>query len=489
MQSRLAGHLRDSVGIIGLNVTELIAASFMSSYFLVYLTDYAGLGSLGAALAPIILVVGRIFDIVNDPLQGWVIDSAPAVRFGKYRMFSLLSIILTSTATLFFFSIPDVIKTSQVLLFVWILLFYLMSSVGTSLFAGGPLLQTLTTDSRRRSRLVTGQQLLSIGMGILISFFMMLVNRLNLSVGNLGRSFSLTVIGFIALGMLISLPSLLLVREKHSSASSTARKMSRRDIVDIFRLNKAFTINFVSQACRGLAFSLLIATMAYYSKWAYCVDPATGVIDIARLGQITLVSGMASLLPMLLSALVSPPVVRWLGSSIRMINLSNLAMLITGVAMFILQIAGILQRNFIMFLVFMALLMFSHGLNAVPSRMIGLECIDYNQYRTGKSMAGMINALNKLLGRITTALSTLAAGAVLAGVGYKVDAISGNYAGDVSRLPELLNWIVIISALVPAFFSGISILINRSYPINADIRKAMAASLLSSAEIVADIRK
>jgi len=490
MQARPAGHLRDNVGIIGINFTELIAATFMSSYFLVFLTDYADLGSLGAALAPIILVVGRIFDIVNDPLQGWVIDSAPAVRFGKYRLFSLISIILSTTATLFFFSIPQAIKTSQVLLFIWILLFYLMSSVGSSLFAGGPLLQTLTTDSRRRSRLVTAQQLLSIGMGILISFFMMIVNRLNLSVGNLGRSFSLTVIGFLLIGLLISLPSLLMVREKAGATGSATKKMSYRNIIDIFRLNKAFTVNFISQACRGLAFSLLIATMAYYSKWAYCVDPATGVIDIARLGQITLISGMASLLPMLLSALVSPPMVRWLGSSIRMINLSNLAMLLSGIAMFILQITGILQKSFILFLVLMALLMFSHGLNAVPSRMIGLECIDYNQYRTGKSMAGMINALSKLLGRITTALSTLAAGAVLASVGYKVDAVSGNYAGDLSRLPDLLNWIVIASALVPAVFSGLSILINRYYPIDANIRKAMAAALLTApSETAADIQK
>jgi Na+/melibiose symporter-like transporter len=164
--------------------------------------------------------------------------------------------------------------------------------------------------------------------------------------------------------------------------------------------------------------------------------------------------------------------VRWLGSSIRMINLSNMAMVLSGGAMFILQMSDILQRNFILFLVLLALLMFSHGLNAVPSRMIGLECIDYNLFKTGKSMAGMINALSKLLGRITTALSTLAAGAVLAGVGYKVDAVSGNYAGDLGRLPELLNWIIVASGLVPAIFSGISILINRYYPIDADIRRS-----------------
>ena len=478
MNASRTRNLRDSIGIVGMNVSETIAMSFMTSYFLVYLTDYAGLGSLGSALAPAVLIIGRIFDVINDPLQGWVIDSARPVRFGKYRFFSLVSMILATVATIFFFSIPDGIKTNRILLFIWILLFYLISSVGSSLFAGGPLLQTLTTDSRRRSRLVTGQQLLAIGLGIVISFFMMIVNRVNQSVGNLGRAFSITVIGFVAAAALISVPSLLLIREKNSRSAKTADKVNRQDILDIFRVNKAFTVNFLSQAFRGLSFSLLIATMAYYSKWAYCTDPATGTFDAARLGTVTLLSGMASLLPMLLSALISPALVRRLGSGIRVINLSNLLTLVGGSVMFLLQITRVLQNSLGVFMVLMAVMMFAHGLNAVPSRMISLECIDYNLYRTGKSMAGMINALGKLLNRINTALSTLVASAVLAGVGYSVDAVTGNYAGNLDGLQTLLNWIVVVSALVPALFSGISILINRKYPIDGQVRQAMAADLL-----------
>ncbi len=461
-----------SIGLTGMTVAETITAAFMSGLFLVYLTDYAGLGLLGAAVAPVILVVGRVIDFIIDPMIGWTIDSAKPHRFGKYRLFSLLSMLIASLAVIFLFSIPEAIKGSQALLFVWVLLFYVLYSSGSSLFTVGPLIQTITRDTGRRSRLATYHRIVSVGLGIVFSFFMLLVNRVNLSIDNFGRSFSMMTITFTAGALLISLLSLLLVKED-CDMNVKKSKIEIRDILDIFRKNNAFTICFASSAFRGLVFTLMTATATYYTKWAYCADPMTGAFDAARLGRVMVLNGVAMLGPMLLATVISPTLITRLGSSIRVINVSNTITASGGLVMFSLQIAGILPLHYELFLALLSVMVFGTGLNFVPSQTIALECIDYNIFKTGKSMAGMINALRRLLRKAQLALSTLAVGLLLAGIGYNVDSATGGYIGDLARLPAMLNGFMLISAGFPAIFSILSILINRFYPITDEIKKAM----------------
>ncbi len=461
-----------SVGLTGMTVAETITAAFMAGLFLMYLTDYADLGLLGASIAPVILVVGRVIDFITDPMIGWTIDSTKPHRFGKYRLFSLLSILLASLAVIFLFSIPEAIKGSQVLLFIWVLLFYVLYSSGSSLFTVGPLIQTITRDTARRSRLATYQRIVSVGLGILFSFFMLLVNRLNLSINDFGQSFTTMTIVFTVGALAISLICLTLVKEG-GDLNLGKPKIEIRDILNIFRKNKAFTINFASSAFRGLVFTLLTATATYYSKWAYCADPLSGTFDAAKLGRVMVMNGAATLGPMLLATVVSPLLIARLGSSIRVINVSNTITAAGGLVMFSLQITGILPQNYWIFVVLLAVMVFGTGLNFVPSQTIALECIDYNIYKTGKSMAGMINALGRLLGKAQLALSTLAVGLLLAGIGYNVDSASGSYVGDLTRIPAMLNGFMLISALLPAIFSVLSTLINRSYPMTSEINKSM----------------
>lgn len=57
------------------------ATSFMTSMFMLYLTDYSGIGAMAAALGTVLLLIGRIVDAVDDPLQGWIMDNT---KPGKY---------------------------------------------------------------------------------------------------------------------------------------------------------------------------------------------------------------------------------------------------------------------------------------------------------------------------------------------------------------------------------------------------------------------
>ena len=64
--------LRDCFGATALSTVNGLCTVFMSSMFMQYMTDYAGLGAMGATLATSLLLFARIFDAVDDPIQGFL---------------------------------------------------------------------------------------------------------------------------------------------------------------------------------------------------------------------------------------------------------------------------------------------------------------------------------------------------------------------------------------------------------------------------------
>jgi len=60
---------------------------------------------------------------------------------------------------------------------------------------------------------------------------------------------------------------------------------------------------------------------------------------------------------------------------------------------------------------------------------------------------------------------------VLIAIGYQVDSVTGNYIGDLAKMPTMLTWMIVIIGLVPAILAVIGILIIRRYPIDQNMRQ------------------
>lgn len=142
-------------GLALMSFTNQGAMAFMSMLFMLYLTDYAGIGTMGATLGTVLLLAGRIFDAVDDPLQGWIMDRAKPGKLGKYKPFVILSIILTTLSIVCLYSLPAGISDKPVLVVIWVSVFYLLFDIGTSFFAENPLKQSLTTDPAIRAKHVS----------------------------------------------------------------------------------------------------------------------------------------------------------------------------------------------------------------------------------------------------------------------------------------------------------------------------------------------
>lgn len=476
--------LKTAFGLTGMGTMGIVASSFMSSYFMLYLTDYAGLGLVGASIAPIILAIGRIVDAVNDPLQGWIIDASPHMKFGKYRFFILLSIIISAVSISFLYSIPGIIKTSVVLLFVWVLFFYLLYDIGAGFGNGFPLIQTMNADDVRRSKFMLYQRILAVFVGAVFSALIIFVNAIDAHINNFGKSFSYATVIFMALSAIVSVPCLLMV--KQGDAATNTKDAGKihffKDLLGIFKQNKAFVVHFFGVLIRNFVFTFMTATTIYYTKWAYSADLATGEVDNNFFGIISLASTMVSLVPMLISTIVSPYALKKIGSNVKLLNLANWITIAAGVLMFILQILGILQMHFILYVAAMSILTFGNGLCFVPTQTMWLECIDINEKLTGKPMGGTIGALSGFIGKLQAAASAILVGWILSFIGYEVDSATGNYLGNLDKIPSMLNWFVAVCALLPAICAIITIFIYKKYPLQAARRSGPSQPCENSQE-------
>ena len=53
------------LGTTLMGLTDGLVNGLMTSFFMIYLTDYAGLGAFGAVVGGTILVLARVFDVIS----------------------------------------------------------------------------------------------------------------------------------------------------------------------------------------------------------------------------------------------------------------------------------------------------------------------------------------------------------------------------------------------------------------------------------------
>lgn len=117
------------------------------------------------------------------------------------------------------------------------------------------------------------------------------------------------------------------------------------------------------------------------------------------------------------------------------------------------------------------------GTDFVPQSVVEMEIMDYNIYKTGKDRSALTMVLGGFIMKAQNAFSAAIVGAILIAIGYQVDSVTSEYVGELSDIPAMLNWFIVIMGLVPAILGVISALILRKYPIHQKERQEIRAFL------------
>lgn len=190
--------MKDMFGVTALSASSSVGAVFMSSIFMQYMTDYAGLGAWGATLATVLLLAARVIDAIDDPFQSFIMDNAPVGKHGKYKPFYLLSIVLTTVGIIALYSLPQSIAKKPVLVCIWVIVFFLCYDIGTSFYNPNVLYRSMTKDVKERAKLAIGPALFTLIIGAVSSGILALIVSINVSIGNYNTTFMI-VVGIICL--------------------------------------------------------------------------------------------------------------------------------------------------------------------------------------------------------------------------------------------------------------------------------------------------
>ena len=464
-------------GTTAMSVNEALGNSLMTSFFLMYLTDYSGIGALAASLGTGLLVFARVFDVVNDPIEGWIMDRAKPGKYGKYKPFIFLSIALISVGIASLFFIPSGLTGSSFAVCAWVIVGYLLYDIGSSFFAPRLVYRGMTLDPDQRGKLLIGPRLITMVVGMVMAALMVIINAVNAGVNNMHTSFGLTVLMLVVITAAISLLGTAMVKEKYVVEQDDEEKIKLTDYFTLLKENDAMRCRMLSQLLTGFIWSFLFAAVMYYAKWAYCADLTTGAVDNDKFGMMSMVAGMMSFLPLLIGTAIAAPLMKLFKSPEKFHRLLLLIQCAACGMMFVLQITGLLGKSYVIYFACVGLCAFAIGVDFMPDGVMNIECMDYDIYKNGKDRSALNNALTRLIEKGQSALSAAAIGILLTAVGYIVDSATDTYIGELSNIPSMLNGFILIMGLLPCVLGIVGYLIFRKYPIDDKIRAEMKEKL------------
>ena len=464
---------KDYFGTTIMGATDGVSAGVMTSMFMLYLTDYAGIGKWGAILGSTLLILARVFDAVNDPIEGWIMDRAKVGKHGKYRPFLLLSILFSLAGVVGLFALPTGSETSPVFICVWVIFFYLLYDIGASFYAPNLMYRTMTLDSNERGKLLVGPRMFALVIGALGSLYMVTINKINASINNMGKSFTIVIGGAMLISAVVSVLGLAIIREKHHVEQDKEDAVKITDILGLLKENKALRIKLLDMLFSGFIWTFLFATMNYYMKWAYCADLTTGAVDTARYATLSLFSALLMMLPLIIGTIIAGPIMKKIGSPLKFHRILILMQALACLTLFALEIVGLLRLSPIPFYMCAAVVTTSIGADYIPGETINIEVMDYEIYRTGKDRSALCNACNRFLGKAQTAISSGMVGFILIAIGYEVDSVTDTYIGDLAAIPSMLKWFIVVMGLIPGILGVVSYFILSKYPVTDEIRRAM----------------
>ena len=464
---------KDYLGTTAMNSTFSVAEALMTSWFMVYLTDYAGIGKWGAILGSALLLFARLFDAVNDPLEGWIMDRAKVGKHGKYKPFIFLSTIMMTVGVGALFFIPSGISDSPVLICIWVIVSYLLFDIGYSFYAPNLVYRTMTLDQNARGKLIIGPRIVSMMVGMITGGLVGIVQSVNANFNDMHTSFGVTVLMLVGIMAVITIVGIALIKEKYHATKENDEQVKITDIFKVLKHNKALSSMTLSLVFSGFIWTFLFATMLYYVKWAFCADLATGAVDAATYGSLSLIGSMMMFMPLILGTILATPLMKLAKSAMRLHRILVLVEGLVGGILFVLHILGILPTSPVIFFALLAISATCIGIDYIPQETIYLECMDYELYVGGKDRSALCNACQKFVNKTQAAFASGIVGIILAAIGYNVDSATDTYLGELSALPNLLTWFIVIMGLIPCILGVIAYVILKKYPITDEIRAKM----------------
>ena len=435
-------------GDLGGCMTFALMGSIVTRY-------YTNVLQVNTVVLATMLLVWNVWDAVNDPLMGALMDKVFAKHHGqggKFRPWLLRSAPCVAITFIIFFTVPTYFKgvTMLVVLFFCKILyegFYTMFNIPM-----GSMLSAMADTDGERAALSSAR-----GFGSMIGNIipMIIMPQLLAKFGDTSKAFGIGATLCAIVGFVFCMLHYAWTEERHVSVAPSESNDSVKltDILNVFRVNRPFLALCIHGIC--------ICTMQYVSSTlgTYMYGDVLG-----NIGMMSMASAVSMPLG-ILALIITPKIADKVGLE-RMIRIC----LLTASAIYFVLFGALMVAS-VPAIAYMLISSIAMGLASVSIYMqwglVG-EAIDYNEMVTGKRTEGSIYGTFNLTRRIGQTVGNSAAVLALGWIGYQ--------AGAATQTAGTLTGIKALVVLIPAIFIlGSWIAFRFVWNITPDVRAKMAA--------------
>ncbi len=417
-KSHIVGY---ALGDLGGCMTFAIMGSFLTPYY----TEVAGLTTASVA---IMFLVIRIWDAINDPMMGAILDKVFAKTKsgkGKFRPWMFKSAPAIAIAAVLMYTAPNYVDGMAKVLVAFVT--YIIYEASYTMFniPYGSLLSAMANNDGERATLSSARGIgAMIGNLLPLMAFPIIIQGMSANPA-MGYAAGITICAAIGLVSCFFSAKMTAERNIKPTTESDADNIKLTDILVVFKKNRAFN---------ALCLVGLFFTISQYVGTTLGIYMYRDVLGALPMMSLAMFIGMPFSLGFML---VLPKIAKKFGleKTVRTTQLISVAIYV---------VLFLLPTNVIIYMVGITLASSFTGVTvAMQWGMVG-EAIDYNEFTTGKRTEGSIYGTFNLMRRIGQAIGSSLAVALLGIVGYIPNAET--------QTEGVLNTIRGLVILTPAVF-------------------------------------
>lgn len=424
--------IRDKIGYAFGDLGCNLSFSLISAFMLDFYTQYIG---IPGAIWSVIIIVTKVWDGVNDPIMGGIMDSVRIGRSGsKFKPWmSIAAIGLTVTGALVFLPVPNAALWLKVTLCIvtyllWDICYTLMNVPYGSLSAA------ITADPLERTSLSTWR---SIGAAIGGGISMLLPLLLYDDNENLNGDILIWVA--LAMGTVALVVYILCIK---MTTERVVVPPERREKINYLKTLKGFITNRPLLALCLASFASIVFFMSstQTAKWLFQIHfHNTDMITVATI---------ISYLPMVFFIPFTSKLVAKFGKKYS-VGMPFALSIVAAVVMLCIPIPGN-QTGMIIYIVGLMFIQTGGGMfNLITWAMVN-DCIDYQQLKTGMREEGSVYAMYSLFRKIAQGVSLSLPLLCMQAVGYnpQADPIGNQDPGVPEAMVKMSIGLMLIGAVI-----------------------------------------
>lgn len=386
-----------AMGDFGCNMSFAL----ITNYMMLFYTQYIGLKLTDWAW---IIVVGKVWDAINDPLIGGMVDN---VRFGKGSKFMPWILLggssLVALTTLTFVPIADMSYMFKV---IYCLLIYCVWSVAYTManVPYGALHSCITDDPSKRTNLSTFR---SIGAGLAQVFAMLLPLIVYDENDNLlgGRmlyiALACSVVGFVGFLLVRLLVTERVTVEAHSDTSGTS----------YFKAIRGFFTNRPLLAITAVSFVQVICFMSMTSVNNIIFQSYFHNTKLLPVVNVVAYLPLVALMPFV------GKITKSIGKKKFVVIASSISV-VAGVVACLLPMNPDAKSSLFMYIGSLMLLYTSNAVFTIILWAMVVDCIDYQYEKTGSRDEGSLYALFSFFRKLAQGIGSAFSAVMLSFCGY-----------------------------------------------------------------------